>query len=146
MRNIHLIFLIVFAFSGCSTFGKKGLSERDIIYAASLDSYPKKEIAINRGEFKNILVKGPGVMRIRLIELFSGANTRPRYRVMGYDKMGPYEMLDIQPGDVLLAANNYVMMNPSLFPDFVRLLSDTNGGTVHILRHGRELILNYKIS
>jgi hypothetical protein len=146
MRNIALLCTLVVLVSGCSTFGGKGLREQDIIYAASLDAYPKKDVAIKRAEFKEILAKGPGVMRIRLIELFSGANSRPRYRVMGYDKTGPYQMLDVQVGDVILAANNYVMMNPRLFPDYVRLLSDTNSGTLHVIRHGRELILNYQIS
>lgn len=146
MRRILLTCLIVGLASGCSTFRSGGLSEKELIYAASLDGYPKKEIIINRSEFKGILAKGPGAMRIRLIELFSGANTRPRYRVMGYDKSGPYGMMDIQVGDIILAANNYVMMNPRLFPDYVRLLSDTNSGTVHIIRKGRELILSYQIS
>ncbi len=117
-----------------------------MVFAQSVAHIPHKNISVSRADLKDAINRGPVAMRIRLVELFSGASSTPRYRVMGYDQLGPYKYLGLEVGDVILAANNLIMRQPSVFPDYVRLLSDTNNGTIHIIRKGQEYILAYTIS
>lgn len=132
---------------GCSAKAKK-LSDNEIAaitYSADSSAIPRKEIQVDRQKFRDIVAQGPEVMNIRLVELFSGNNIPPRYRVMGYNKNGPYGYLGLQIGDVILAANNYIMRLPSMFPTYVRLLpEDSKNGSIHIVRHGQEMILDLR--
>jgi S1-C subfamily serine protease len=116
-----------------------------LVFAQSVAHIPHKNLVISRADLKDAINRGPVAMRIRLVELFSGASSTPRYRVMAYDQLGPYKYLGLEVGDVILAANNMIMRQPSVFPDYVRLLSDTDKGSVHIVRKGQEFILAYTI-
>jgi len=142
-----LCLILVVALAGCSAKNRRLTDQQiaSVTYSVDTSSIPKKEITIDRRAFKDIISRGPEVMNIRLVELFAGTDVPPRYRVMAYNKNGPYEYLGLQVGDVILAANNYIMRQSSLFPTYVQLLSDTETGSIHIVRQGREVILDLKI-
>lgn len=115
-------------------------------YARSTDNIARQEISLDRTKLKSMLSRADSADRIRLVELFSGSNVTPRYRVLNFEPNGAYSLLGLKIGDVILAADNFIIKDPALFPKFVGLMSEAPSSTIHILRGGKELILSYTTS
>lgn len=145
------ILIAISIFCGCSV-SKRTLDKEPVkfdssrFYARTTDNIAKQPISIDRSKLKSLLSRADSADRIRLVELFSGSNVTPRYRVLNFEPNGAYSLLGLKIGDVILAADNFIIKDPALFPKFVGLMSETPSATIHILRGGKELLLTYSIS
>ncbi len=150
MKIILLAILIASISVGCSSKTPKDLTkeinkygERKY-YSNSLDSLPQKSIVIKKIELDKQLSIPNATSRIRLVELITSSEV-PRYRIMGFDKKGVYSLFGLEAGDYILAANNFIIHNRELFPEFITLLSNEKTASIHLLRNNKELLLMYSI-
>jgi len=115
-------------------------------YSSDLSATLKKEIVLDRTQVEKALARADAPLRIRMVEVFSGTKLSRRYRVMGFDKTGIYPLLGLKVGDVILAADNFIIQDPALFPKFIGLLPNESAATIHVFRAGKELLLVYSIT
>ena len=54
-----------------------------------------------------------------------------------------YGLIGLENGDVIVAANRYLIKNPAQFPAFVQLLASQNEATIEIRRGGEARLHKY---
>ncbi|MDZ4786461.1 MAG: hypothetical protein SGJ02_10335 [bacterium] len=161
MKNIKTsifsaLFLSIFFITSCSTnTGKRGSKDGTEkfdptrFYARTTEGVKTKHIKLNKVSLEKALGFANAATQIRLIELYGSLAPTPRYRVMGFDKMGIYDLLTLQKGDVILAADNFIIKDPALFPTFVNLfpkiLPVQKEVSLQVLRGREELLLVYSM-
>ena len=137
-------------FSGCSSFSNRSRSGQNStdekkFYTRSNGDIRRVHLFINRQELAEALKKTQATQNIRLIELFGTSITTPQYRVMDFDRNSVYAILGIRKGDILLAANNFIIPNASIFPEFVKLLPQERNASINLIRGGSEHLFVYEI-
>jgi len=103
------------------------------------------EIEVNRQEYIDA-VREPGMLsNIRLIRVFSHQSTTvgdaPEYRVFDIQPGSPYWLLGLRVGDVLVAVEGWVLIDPERFAPYVKMLQVENGTELEVRREDHPLLL-----
>lgn len=145
-RVIYLLCLCLFA-AGCSRnrgFSPDPDSPRlrrpsPLIEAVNL--------TISKKTYDSALRGSGSLNKIRLIQIYTRGNETagviPEYRMFDIQPGSVYSMLGLATGDVLVTANDYMVVNPSTFPTYVSLLRNEKSGQIEIRREGKPLLLRY---
>jgi type II secretory pathway component PulC len=82
---------------------------------------------------------------IRLVPVFQSvsASESYEYRVFDIAADGVYGLIGLENGDVIVAANRYLIKNPAQFPAFVQLLASQNEATIELRRGGEARLHKY---
>ena len=106
-----------------------------------------KEIQVPRDEFTRRISQPESMNNIRLVRVYlkSAADGEvPEYKIFNLQTGGPYSLLGLQNGDVLISAQNFVVRQPFQFVEFVKLMSGEPSPTIQIRRGVVPLELRYK--
>jgi len=108
------------------------------------------EISIDRERFIASLREPQNLARIRLIKVFSHQSAAvggtPEYRVFDILPDSPYAMLGLRVGDVLVAVQGWVLIDPDRFPPYVQMLQFENSTELEIRRENEPLLLRVNIA
>ncbi len=82
---------------------------------------------------------------IRLVPIFQSVSSSEsyEYRVFDIAADSVYGLIGLENGDVIVAANRYLIKNPSQFPAFVQLLANQNEATIELRRGGEARLHKY---
>lgn len=152
MRVVGLIVSILsLALVGCSSlqraFGGGATQSGAIAVAPSPDS-KIVELVVARADLVSRLKNG-AANRIRVIPTYSRStdqgNGYPRYRLFDVEPEGPYYLLGLRDADILIAAHDYVVLDPRALPTYVTLLTNEDHTSLQLLRNGEAMVLKVKI-
>lgn len=105
-------------------------------------------IQVPRAEYAAAVRNIDMLRRLRLVEVVAseevGRSIFPEYRLFNIEPKGPYALLGLVEGDILVSANDYVLNDPERFRRYVQVLMRESGETfIEIRRQGEELILRF---
>jgi type II secretory pathway component PulC len=82
---------------------------------------------------------------IRLVPVFQSVSPAESYEYKIFDigQSGVYSLLGLENGDILVAANRYLIKSPPQFPAFVQLLANEKEATIEIRRGGESRLHKY---
>ncbi len=82
---------------------------------------------------------------IRLVPIFQSVSSIEsyEYRVFDIAADSVYGLLGLENGDVIVAANRYLIRNPAQFPAFIQLLANENEATIELRRGGEARLHKY---
>ena len=82
---------------------------------------------------------------IRLVPIFQTVSSSEsyEYRVFDIAADSVYGLIGLDNGDVIVAANRYLIKNPAQFPAFVQLLANQNEATIELRRGGEARLHKY---
>jgi len=82
---------------------------------------------------------------IRLVPIFQSVSSSEsyEYRVFDIAADSVYGLIGLENGDVIVAANRYLIKNPAQFPAFVQLLGNQNEATIELRRGGEARLQRY---
>ena len=82
---------------------------------------------------------------IRLVPIFQSVSSSEsyEYRVFDIAADSVYGLIGLENGDVIVAANRYLIRNPAQFPAFVQLLANQNEATIELRRGGEARLHRY---
>ncbi|RMG44531.1 MAG: hypothetical protein D6719_01645 [Candidatus Dadabacteria bacterium] len=141
---------------GCSTKPKLNstlrASQRHGVKLSEVRTVPanllKKRMVISRAEYRKALALGERVNRLRMVQIFARSEDRlsqyPYYRILRVSKNSVYHMLGLRSGDLVMAADDYVIFDPQVFWKFVVLLQYEKSATIEIVRAGRGILFQYQ--
>lgn len=144
VRGVVLFYIgVVLALQGCLSATSKSpkfIDEvRPIAPALKVVSY-----TIQRRDLREALTKireNP----IRLVPVFQTVSSTEsyEYRVFDITYDSVYGLLGLENGDIIVAANRYLIKNPAQFPAFVQLLVNENEATIETRRGGEARLNKY---
>lgn len=83
---------------------------------------------------------------LRVVKVFRRGKTRPfpEYRLFDVRKGSPYDLLGLKSGDIVLAADGWIVFGPEKVAKYAELLQFANTGSFVIDRDGKliELLLS----
>lgn len=135
--------------------GLFGCAPSTVQQGVRLDSLrvPDPELKTVNLEIKKSALKAAqsnldGVARIRIVQIYYrnqeyGGFLPPEYRLFDILNGSVYQLLGLKDGDVLVAANGYIIQQPELFRTYARLLGTEPTADVQIRREGSPLLLKY---
>ena len=110
--------LVCCLLAGCSM--GKNLSAVRFSEQGGVGTQRVEDVQVSRKKFQSALTQGAGVNDVRLVEIFRREGQPfPQYHLFDIRKGGPYELLKLEDGDILLAANDYVVYEPTGFRTYV---------------------------
>ncbi|MDC0358366.1 PDZ domain-containing protein [Oligoflexia bacterium] len=156
-RCVLLLVLVAsFAFSGCESLrswrpGRPG-SQGDGVQLKDLRAAPTdllvREVTLKQSKLADSIKTGNAVDKIRLVQVFQRVSEQqdeyPAYRMFGIVPGGPYQLLGLRNGDVLIAANDWVLFEPQKFKQYVFLLQKEQAAQIEIQREGRPILFKYQ--
>lgn len=149
--NIVLLCILCF-FSACSMnsrflSGKGGDGVKLSEYRIADPKLQTKKLAISRARFRQSLAKPNALGRLRMVKVFKRASEQslpyPIYRLFGISKGDPYFLLGLRSGDILVAANDWVIFDPARFTQYVYLLQGEKTAQIEIERMGQSMLFEY---
>lgn len=148
--KIFLLFLLTFS-SACShSWNRSGDDSRRLSRLRTPpSSLQRVEIELSRDKLLAALRDRPSVTRIRAVEIFQGnplgEDPIPNYRLFDITPGSVYEMMGLQNTDVVVGANDRILVSPNLFRQFVELLPQESHSELEIIRAGDPMLFEYKI-
>lgn len=107
------------------------------------------ELSLDRQALLRALERVSAVERLRLVEIFTSRPEAgplfPEYRLFDVEPGSVYHLMGLRNADILIAANDRILVNPVVFKQYVRLLPNEKEAQVHIKRGGKEILLKYRI-
>jgi len=108
-----------------------------------------QELQVKRADVQASLQRDDMVRRIILVEIFNTAaagvqNGLPEYRLFDIYPGSIYALLGLRNADVLVSANDRLLVNSSVFIDYVRLLAKESEAQIEIRRVGKPILLKYR--
>ncbi len=105
-------------------------------------------VRIPREEYIAAVRNVDQLRRLRLVEVVAteevGRSAFPEYRLFNVDPKSAYSLLGLLDGDILVSANDYVLIDPERFRQYVQVLHREQGETfVEIRRAGEEIVLRF---
>lgn len=116
---------------------------------------PKRQVDVIENQFTLVqydtaLAKRGTSSRIRLVRIFGNAMTvnsvLPEYRVFNVRPDSIYNMIGLKNGDILVAANDYVVQDPNQFDQYLEIVRTDPAPYVEIRRDGRPTLLKFTIA
>lgn len=108
------------------------------------------EMNISRKALNTALDRAAPANDLRMVPVFRGvpgmsedAQPPPEYRFFEIKEESAYTLLGLRNGDILVAAHDYIVYNPTNFPNYVAKLLEIPEGFVEIRRGGEPYVLKY---
>jgi hypothetical protein len=146
-----LVFIFAVTFTGCiNLFGNN--RDTKLTLSEVRQVAPDREIVqieLNRNDLKAAINNTGLLYKVRLIPILKSELNKepyPEYRVFDIDAKSAYALLQLQNTDIIVGANDFIIKDPSVFPQYVSLLANEKTGTIEIVREGKTLLLTYFIS
>ena len=130
--------------SGCST-----MSEREPRFIEDIRPVPPltkvTTFSIQRKDLIDSL-SNPKENVVRLVPVYQSVSSRQsyEYRIFDVKEGSAYALLGLEPSDILVAADRYLVKKPDQFPAFVQLLAGMNESSIEIRRGGEARLLKYR--
>jgi hypothetical protein len=130
--------------SGCAT-----ISEREPRFIEDIRPVPPltkvTNFSIQRKDLVDSL-SSPKENSVRLVPVYQSVSSRLSYEYRIFDvKTGSaYALLGLEPSDIIVAADRYLVKKPDQFPAFVQLLAGMNEASIEIRRGGEARLLKYR--
>ena len=146
---LYLCLLIPLAFTACSSMssGEGGESTKiDSLRGAAPFDRRTIRTTINRNVYREKLQAEGSVNDARLVQVFhrgEAETEQKEYRLLDVRPGSVYELLKIKQADVLVAANGYVVPTPSMFWNYLRLISRFEVASIEVRRGGTPVLLEY---
>jgi hypothetical protein len=93
-----------------------------------------REVAL--ADFKTSLGTGRGVHGARFIEVFRSEGGPPEWRIFDVHPGDPYGLIGVEDGDILVAANDWMIFDPQRFRAYVELLPSGFDASIFLRRAG----------
>ncbi len=157
-KALHITVAIIIAIScsGCAGLGRGGSSANSSEETRKISVLRNQEylegtkfekFIISRKKLRESFQKPEALTRARIIQTASRSGELgsefPEYRLFSIIAGDPYALLGLKNGDVLIAANDYLLANPDVFRRYVALLGGEEQARVEVRRGGQPLVLQY---
>ena len=107
-----------------------------------------ERIDLERGDLRQALIRGEKVNSLRMVPIFS--SQRPselsEYKFFEIQPGSVYKLLGLKNGDILVAAQGYIVTEANRFPAYISLMPQVDDPNIEIERGGQTIILRYKFS
>ena len=149
-RATLLLLVVVVLFSACSSMSS-GLGG-DATKVDSLRGAPPFDrrtvnIPVQREEYRKALEMEGSVNDARLVQIFHRGKAEEEfkeYRLLDVRPGSVYDILQLRQADVVVAADGYVVPNPAMFWNYLRLISRfEEGASIEIRRGGAPILMQY---
>ena len=143
IRTLRTLVLGALCVVGLSTCGVRD-DGRTLQYSKIVGALPQKvvEKSFSRKAITAASLQGDAINSMRIVPVFRrgdemGAMDFPTYRLFDVQSGSIYSMVGLENADVLLAANDLVVLNPEGFKIFVTtVIPKQNTSTITIRRDG----------
>jgi type II secretory pathway component PulC len=81
--------------------------------------------------------------QVRIVPMYQSTRTSYEYRIFDIAPGSVYSLLGLEPSDVIVAADRYLVKRPEQFPAFVQLMPGLNQASIEIRRGGEARLLKY---
>lgn len=109
-------------------------------------SLEKVSTAIKRSVYAKALESSRGASNLRIVPMIvssSQAPSTPEYRLFNVRKGSVGDVLGLQNSDILIAAHDYVIQNPSQFYGYLTAVQNEKSSQIEIRRGDRPMILSF---
>ena len=107
----------------------------------------EQKLEIPRASYKAALEQPGSGNKVRLVQVFSGgkdpSSEEPQWRIFDVRRGGVCDLLGLKNGDVILAANSRMFLNPAKFAAYLALLAGEKQASIQLKREGQEHLMNY---
>ena len=143
--RIAVAMLVMVVSAGC-TVGPGGISGRKISELRPTEPhFLVMEQRVSKQDFLTALGRDPENSQLRIVEVYFGSGqvspAYPNYRIFGVNPLSAHAVLGLRNGDVLVAANGYVVASPAVFRQYVQLLGREREAQIELIRHGNPTLL-----
>ena len=143
VRLIITLVLLCFCLSGCSGWPwRSSASPKSNAYEIPKD-VTTTELSVSRAAFKK-RVANEDLRNIRMVPVTRSVREDtgfPEYRLFSISPESAYAMIGLEERDILIAAQDYAVVDPSTFPIVVKLLENESEARILIKRLGKmELV------
>ena len=139
MRAVFVLGTFAALIGGCV-----GTASPPLLYSQQPGGGHQKveEISISKRKFTGSLTQGDGVNDVRLVEVYRRERKQlPQYRIFDIRKGSPYQILGLEDGDIILAADDHIIYEPAGFRTFVVQYLRTRGSASLTVSRGGVTIL-----
>ncbi|NDC37654.1 MAG: hypothetical protein EBZ48_06330 [Proteobacteria bacterium] len=107
-----------------------------------------EERRVSKAKFLATLKQGEGSNEVRLVSVFRREGQRlPQYRIFDVRPGSAYQLLGLEDGDLLLAADDRIVYDPAGFRTFVvEYLKGQSSATITISRGGVTSLYRYSFA
>lgn len=152
-RVVLLVLVSCFGF-GCTSgfFSDSGTIDRPVKYSDVFPNYKNSvrslPLEVDRTALTRLATAPKKLQRIRLVPLVPhDSNFRlPQYRLFDIQSDGPYYLLGLRNGDVLLAVQDLILYEDTAFPRYVAALPGERESRFLIIRGSDILELQVTIT
>jgi hypothetical protein len=106
------------------------------------------EVKIPKVVYQASLADQSLLNRMRPIPIYAGTDSSsssiPEYRLFDIVPGSPAYTLGLRTGDVLLAANDFIIYEPAVFAQYLTLLGTVNTATINIRRNETPIMFKYQ--
>ncbi len=140
VRSLFLALLIVIG-SGCAVSSSR---EPKFIEDVRPVPPPMKvmSFSIQRRDLQEALGQAKE-NQVRIVPMYQSTRTSYEYRIFDIAPGSVYSLLGLEPSDVIVAADRYLVKRPEQFPAFVQLMPGLNQASIEIRRGGEARLLKY---
>jgi type II secretory pathway component PulC len=107
-------------------------------------------ITLPRSQVVEVLDSKRSINFIRLVQIFARhpepSRVLPQYRMFNIRPGSIGDLLGFQNGDILVAANDYVVFDPNKFQQYLELFRIEKDPFIEIIRDGRPIVYRYKLT
>jgi type II secretory pathway component PulC len=101
--------------------------------------------AVSKKKFLATLRQGEGANEVRLVSVFRREGQQlPQYRIFDVRAGSAYQLLGLEDGDIILAANDHIIYDPGGFRTFViDYMKEQSSATLTVSRGGVASLYRY---
>jgi type II secretory pathway component PulC len=148
MRKI-LLFCALALLSGCSARDAQGpVLLSSVRQPSALRS--EDVITIPRTQVIEVLDSKRSINFIRLVQIFARhpepSRVLPQYRMFNIRPGSIGDLLGLENGDILVAANDYVVFDPNKFQQYLELFRIEKDPFIEIIREGKPMVFRYQLT
>lgn len=146
---LSLSVFILFSFTGCSLFNSSQSSTGGGVKLSQVASTSKLKVIkreIDRKAFARTLEEPQSLTALRIVAVYRRSNRQvPEYHLFQIQPGDPYHQLGLRNGDILRAANDWLLFDSERFRTYVDILQYANSGFIDIYRKGRPIQYQYQL-
>lgn len=147
-RLIIPIVLICSCLSGCSSWPwRASLSTKSNLYEVPRD-VTTSQLTVSRADFKK-RVANEDLRNIRMVPVTRSVREDtgfPEYRLFSISPESAYALIGLEDRDILVAAQDYAIVDASTFPLVVKLLENEPEARILIKRFGKMELVRTKFA
>lgn len=141
--RVFSLLIICSLFTGCSSWPWRAASDSKVNTYVIPKDVTTTELTVSRAAFKK-RVATEDLRNIRMVPVTRSIREDtgfPEYRLFSISPESAYAMIGLGERDILVAAQDYAVVDPSTFPVVVKLLQDEPEARLLIKRLGKvELV------